>query len=266
MVEYKNEEYLKHEIMEQSRHQFIYGYDNEKRKLFFRELDMEFPIKMDCNSPMAIYLNEFGLPKTSTYSEQLDGNKIDILSREYLSFTIAHAILSNSKDNLDVDLLNSRIVKLLNILNKYSINPGHPEISSLDDLIKILEQSKEFYMLYYMDYVKSGKEDKSINDITLPFLELESFISQYKRVLSNESYFGIIIDKYQDISLSSTKAVNSLVGARINKDISIKIVVEPDKWDSYIDVNGQYVEATHDYGIVKLDDSYAEYVRKIKKP
>lgn len=35
MLEYESEEYLKYQIMEQSRHQFIYGYDNEKKKIFF---------------------------------------------------------------------------------------------------------------------------------------------------------------------------------------------------------------------------------------
>lgn len=265
MGEYINKENLKSVIMGQSRHQFIYGYDNEKRKSFLQELDREFPIKVDCNLPMAIYLNEFGLPKVSMYDGQLDENRIDILSREYLSFAIASAILLKSKDDVDVDLLNSKIVKLLNIVNKHSINPGYSEISSLDDLIKVLEQSKEFYKTYYVDYMQNGKSDKSIDDIPLPFLQLESFISQYKEVLNNESYFGIIVDKGHDISLSSTKAVNFLVGARINSDISMKVVVEPDKWDSYIDANGQYVQAVHDYGIVELDDSQIEYVKRIKR-
>lgn len=265
MVEYKNEAYLKHEIMGQSRHQFIYGYDNEKRKSFFHELDKDFPIKIDCNSPMAIYISEFGLPKIPIHNSELDANKIDILSSEYLSFIIAFTILLKSKENIDGDLLNLRIAGLLDILNKDCINPGHSEISSLDDLIRVLEQSKEFYRTYYIDYIQNGKEDKSINDIALPFLQIEMFISQYKRALNNKSYFGIILDRCQDISLSSTKAVNFLVGTRINSDISMKVVVEPDKWDSYIDANGQYVEAVHDYGIVELDDSQAEYVKKIKK-
>ena len=32
MDKYKNQEYLKQEIMGENRHQFIYGYSNDKRK------------------------------------------------------------------------------------------------------------------------------------------------------------------------------------------------------------------------------------------
>ena len=88
----------------------------------------------------------------------------------------------------------------------------------------------------------------------MPFLHLESFVSQYKRGLNNNSYFGIVIDKGADVSLESIRNVNLLVGLRINSYISMKIVVAPDKWDSYFDSDGQYIEAVHDYGVVELDD------------
>lgn len=266
MVYNKNEEYLINEIMGQNRHQFIYGYNDDKRKYFLHQLVAGYPIKIDCNSPMCIYLNEFGLPKVSIIDDKLDNNKIDILSREYLSFSIAYAILQKSKDSVDLDLLNTRLIRLLDLLNKNNVNPGYKKIKSLDELILTLAETKEFYKSYYLDYVRTGKEDKSINDIAMPFLHLEFFVSQYKRVLNNKSYFGIIIDKSDDISLASTRNVNFLVGSRINSDISMKIVVEPGKWDSYIDPNGQYVEAVHDYGVVELDDSQAEYVKKLKRP
>lgn len=261
----KSEEYLINDIIGQSRHQFIYSYNDDKRKTFLQQLVDSYPIKIDCNSPMCIYLNEFGLPKVSIIDDKLDNNKIDILSREYLSFSIVYAILQKSKDSVDLEFLNTRIIRLLNMLNKYNVNPGYKEIKSLDELILTLDETKEFYKLYYLDYVMEGKEDKSINDIAMPFLHLESFVSQYKRVLNNKSYFAIIMDKSNDISLASTRNVNFLVGSRINSDISMKIVVEPGKWDSYIDSNGQYVEAVHDYGVVELDDSQAEYVKKLKR-
>lgn len=262
---YENEDYLKNEIMEQNRHQFIYSYNDAKRELFLNKLDNEYPIKIDCNSPMCIYLNDFSFPKISVIDCALDNNKIDILSNEYLSFTIAVAILEKTRKNVDVDLLNSKITRLLHLINKYDINSGHKKITSFDELILTMNESKSFYKSYYLDYVKTGQTKKSINDISISFLHLESFISQYKRALNNTSYFAIIIDKSDDISLSSTKAINLLIGSRINKDISMKIVVEPGKWDSYIDVNGQYIESIHDYGVVELDDSQKKYIKSLKK-
>lgn len=264
MDKYNNLEYLKNEIIGSNRHQFIYGKDNVKRKSFVKELDNMFPIKIDCDSPIAVCLNEFGLPNISTSDSILKSDKVAILSREYLFFTIAHQILLKSRENIGFDLLNSKIEKLLMVLNKYSKNPDYPNISNLDELINILAQSKDFYKNYYINYLSGDSEEKNIDDIVLPFLELNFFISHYKRCLNINSHFGIIIDKDQDIALSSIKAINLLVGSRINKDISMKIVVEPGKWDSFVAPNGQFVEAVHDYGIVELDNSQSEYIKKLK--
>lgn len=264
MVEYRNDEYLKQTIIGESRHQFIYGYDNDKRRSFFQELTGEYPLIIDSNLPIAIYLNEFGLPKVSDNDSEFVFDKIDILSREYLSFAIVHSILLKTKENNDLKLLGSRCEKLINTINKFYISPGCTQISNFEELINVLEESKEFYNDYYVNYVKYGFYDKSIDDIRLPFLQLELFVSQYKKALDINTHFSIIFDKTNDISLASTKAVNSLVGSRINKDISMKIVVEPDKWDSYFDINGNLIEAVHDYGVVELDDSQKEYVKRLK--
>ena len=99
--------------MGQNRHQFIYGYDNEERKLLLKKIDEEYPIKIDCNLPVSIYLNEFGLPKIPFDLEGRDKIKIESLSKEHLSFSIAHAILQKTKDNLDLELVNSRIMELI---------------------------------------------------------------------------------------------------------------------------------------------------------
>ena len=100
--------YLKKQIMEQSRHQFVYSYSDNNRKLFLQKLERLYPIKMDCNSPMCIYLKEYGLPKISMTNNEIDKSKIDILSREYLSSSIAHSILQKSRYNVEIDLLNKK--------------------------------------------------------------------------------------------------------------------------------------------------------------
>ncbi len=152
---------------------------------------------------------------------------------------------------------------MIDNLNNGSINKYYYSIEDCDDLIQTLIQSKEFYQKYYIDYYKKEIESASINEVRLPFLPFDMFISDLTTSINNDSYFGIIIDKQKDIALSSTKVINSLVGSRINKDISMKIAVEPKKWDSYISVNGQLIEYVHDYDIVELDDSQSQYSKKI---
>ena len=250
-----NEECLKREIMGQNRHQFIYGYNNGKRKKFLSELSIEFPIMIDCNIPMCIYLREFGLPKIS--NDDVDKNKLISLSREYLSFAIAYEILLKSKSNVDNALLNVRIKNLIKFFCYDNIK------NNMDGLIDAFLESKEFYMSYYLEYLNNGYLDKSINDIAVPFLDLEWFISQYKKELNNQAYFCILLDKIFDISSSSIMAVNDLIGSRNNGNISMKVVVEPGKWDSYALSNGQYIESIHDYDSIELDDSGKKYIKKL---
>lgn len=263
MGKYKNEEYLKHEIMDQSRHQFIFGYDGVQRKQFLEDMANYYNIVLDKESPMAIYVSEFGLPKISNCDNKLDKSKIDIISSEFLYFSIASEILLKAQVTNDIDILNERVKKLIEILNKCSINKNYSPITDLNDLVRILMQSKEFYKKYYIEYCGEGKETSSIDDIVLPFLQFDMFIDFLKRAINNESYFGIIIDKQRDIAISSIQAINGLIGSRINKNISMKIAVEPENWDSYNDFNGQIIESIHDYGTVELDDSHTQYLKKI---
>jgi len=265
MTNYK-EDYLKNRIMGDNRHQFIYGYNNENRKNFLKQVLDEFPVMVDSNSPIVVYLDDFGLPKKNIIDKKLDIGMIDTLSNEYLAFSIAYAILLKTKKDVDMALLNLRFERLFDFYNKYCANFNNNIVHSFDELIGTILMSKEFYLSYYVDYIEKGAVvDKSINDLAIPFLHLETFVSKYKRILNNNSYFGIVLDKCYDICMSSTKSVNLLMGSRINSDISMKIVVEPGKWDSNVDVNGRYVEYVHDYDIVELDDSQSEYVRKLKK-
>ena len=264
MEKYKNEEHLKSEIMGQSRHQFIYGYDGEARKQFLENMVMEYPIVLDERSPMGIYVNEYGLPKIALGNENVDKSKINIISSEFLNFSIARNILLKARSTNDLDVLNERIIDLLDNLNNYSINRGHSQVRDLDDLIRILTESKEFYKKYYIEYYGKGMETSSLDELAMPFMPFDMFVGQLKSAINNSSYFGVIIDKQDDIALSSTKAINGLVAGRINKDISMKIATEPDGWDSYHEVSGQVIQRTDDYGTIELDASHDEYLKKLK--
>lgn len=265
MEQYKNEEYLKHTIMDQSRHQFIYGYDGIKRKQFLESLTDNYPIALDENAPAAIYLSDIALPKIPVSDSSIDLYKIDLIAREFLYFSIASDILSSAASQVDMDLLNHRIKGLINALNRCFINKDYLPISDFDNLLSALRQSKDFYQKYYMEYYGKGTESLSINDIPLPFMQLDMFIKFLKEALNNSSYFGIIVDKQNSMAVASTKAINDLVGSRINQDISMKVALEPDKWDTYIGASDQLIEYIHDYGTVELDDSESEYLKRIKK-
>lgn len=252
---YDKDKYLKSEIMDQSRHQFIYGYNTSNRSNFLKELESDYPVIMDSNRPVAIYLNTYGLPKKDIVSNDsfLDG----IISREYLSFLIVKRIMERTL-LLDKSILNSRLIDLIKMINR-SRNKNHQELRTIYDFLKELDNTINGY---YNGYI-NGKVD--IDAMTIPFIELEHFINKYKECMNMSSYFGVIIDKKDSIAKCSTESINNLIGSRINKDISMKVAVEPNEWESYKDSNGQYIEAVHDYGTVDLDHSYNEYLYKLTR-
>lgn len=263
MVNKKSKDFIQNQIMSESRHQFIYSYDTKEKDELLKELSDKYPVIRDQNMPSAIYIEDFGLPKIEAKVKP-DNSKIDIISSEYLSLSIASSILEASQKTISKEILEEKAKRLINLLNKYNRNPNYPQINNIDDLIKIMNQSKDFYRTFYESYLEEGKE-LNIMDSSLSFFHLDMFVREYKEALKNDSYFGIILNKKSPIALSSTKAVNFFVGARINKDIAMKIVTTPESWDSYIDQNGQYIEAVHDYGIIELDGSYDDYSKKLRK-
>ena len=263
MERYEKESYLKREIINQSRHLFIYGYQTEQRERFARDLEKENPIRMDSEDPMAIYLEDFALKKEK-YDKKLDNHKIELICDSYLQFCIGHRLVQKTRQDVNIEELSSRIKKLLERIDRYSKNPDFPMIETVEDLERILEASKKFYKRYYEAYIH-GEETPDIKELAIPFLLLENFVEDWKKVLKNDFYLCVLIEKKEPIDVRLTRAINFLVGGRINKNISMKIITDPNDWESYRDINGQAIEYIHDYGIVELDDSNKEYIKEIKK-
>ena len=260
MGKYKNQEYLKKEIMEQSRHLFIYGYDTEYKSKFLQDLEKEYSFSIGSSSPFALYVDSFGLPRTD---EIRDKYIIHKMSREYLSLTIALKILDSSKE-IDEGILNERLSRLVYLINRIR-NLGHAEIKTVVDLYNEIKASRDFYYENYVRYINGLIDSIPIDDVSILFLPLGMFVSTYKHAMDMNSYFGIIFDNKNKFAISSIQEVNNLINGRINSDMSVKVATDPDGWQTYRDTNGQFVEAVHDYGIVELDDSYKEYTRKLNK-
>lgn len=262
MEKYKNEEQLKNTIMGQSRHLFIYGYDTDYRSEFLQSLEKDYPVIADSNKPVALYFDSLGMPKLDINLKDKDSYLIHAICREYLSFTIATKILEKT---LELNMfLDDRLSRLLYLINRTK-NNSHASIKTVEDLLKEIKTSRDFYYKNYINYVKGRVERIPIDEISIPFIQLDMFVSNYKTGMNIDSYLGIIFDKKGKQTTSSIQAINDLIARRINKDISVKVAIEPENWETYRDANGQLIEATHDYGIVELDDSLKDNIKKMKK-
>lgn len=239
-------------IMENSWHQFIYGYDTEQRHQLLKGLEQDYPIQIDTDMPMAIYLEEYGLPKIDLNLNEMERIQVSGVAREYLNFLIVRRILTRIKECFGMEELDKRMAELLSYTNRCLINKSAKSLQNVTDLLIVLEQSINMYLKGYLNY---GEHSFKINEVTIPFIQIESFIRRVKEGLNNHSYFGIIIDKTHDISSFSTRAINGLVGSRINANLSMKVALEPWGWDSYSYSQGQVIQAPHDYSSVELDGS-----------
>ncbi len=260
---YENNEWLKQEIMGQGRHLFIYGYKDEQRSDFLKGLERDYPVIADSDKPAALYFDSLGIPKMDINLEGKDTLIIDTSSREYLSFAVAARILERSMD-FDKTVLDRRLSSLISLINSDK-NKDYAEIQTVEDLLKEIKTSRDFYYESYINYVKGLIASISFDDVAIPFLELDMFVRQYKEAMNMNSYFGIIFDKQTSLMPSSTQAINNLIGSRINGDISVIVAIEPGDWETYIASNGQLVQAIHDYGTVELDDSHKEYMKSRRR-
>ena len=217
----------------------------DDRSKFLQNLEEDYPVTDDLSSPIALYFNSLGLPQIDNDLEDRDNYIIYRMCREYLSFLVATRILEKS-NYFDETILNNKLSLLIHLINK--------GIVSVSELLDEMKKSRDFYYDSYIKYTKGLIKEISINEINVPFLNLEMFVSRYKRCMNMQSYFGIIYDKRDRVSVQSIQTINNFIGARINNDISIKIATNSNEWETYYNTNGQYVEAIHDYGIIELDD------------
>lgn len=253
------------QIIEYSRHQFLYGKNNNERRIFLTEAVQNYPIKFNEDMPTAIYIDEIGLPKVeSKSSNTLDEIRINRLAMTYLEFSIAYNIMKRileetSQTHIDCEKFTDSMKIMMSEGSKNTIN-------TLEQFRDALKYSMDFYKQYYEDYLSTGETKLRIDDLDIPFLvDLEVFIRRLHRTTKNNSFFSIILDKKKDIALPSVKAINGLLNSRCNALLSIKVACEPGEWETYKDFSGSIVESVHDYGEIELDDSFRQYIEKIRK-
>lgn len=256
-------ENIKDMIMGQSRHLFVYGNRSQERTDFLRELEEDYPVMCNEDSPIALYLEDYALPNLTNQNPNIDKIRLKTIGREFFNASVTYKLVDLLTKK--ADLREEQINYFLRNMARINLPGSNEKIESLEEFSRLIKETKDFYQLYYQEYLKEDPNLPNFSDVRIPFIELNGTVVYLKKTLKNDSYIGIIIDHNEPISLVSTQVINGIVTRRINKDISMKVVTEPDKWISFVDQSGELAEATHDYGVVELDSSLKKHIKKIKR-
>lgn len=255
---FTNRQILNDMIMGQDRHMFIYGYQNEERSKLLETMALESQKNFDGNSPIGIYISDIGLPNVQVKQANVDMTVLKLLARDYCSYLMCSEILKvvlSSKAPDDSD-------KFLKNINKMFLKR---EVSSLEEVCSLLEESKVICYDTFVNYSMYGVAHDYLSKIPFKFISSSYFISCLKRCINMKSYFALLFDTCDEMSTISQMAINDYVGCRNNADISIKVATSYENWRTYYCLNGCLIENVHDYGFVEIDDNLEKHIKRMKK-
>lgn len=250
---------LESSIMEM-RHHFIYGRDTDERTEMMKEIVRNNPIVIDENKTMGIYLDVIGIPRVSGNFSDLDKSKLDLFAHEYLGFVLWDELLNRFREAIDLEKEKERIDLFLKRMSKLD---GY-YAKTIEEYAREIKSSRDAFLEAYMQYVQTGEIIPFTEKLNVPFIMIEYAIRMFKEMLNNSSFFAVIADNKEDISIYSQRAINNLVCSRINGDISMNVVTDPDKWRTFYSQNDQLAEYIHDYGVIELDNSLKEQVKRLR--
>lgn len=258
-------EYKGKQIMETSRHQFIYGYNTEKRQNLLSSLERQYPILTDTSRPMAIYMGNFSLPLSEQINDDVEEFTVKRIAREFLEFSISENVMRSIIEAEKINVAGLKTKDLLERINRLYLSKKHPSIRSLEELKEALEASRKAYSNYYIEYLQGDQDWFDIGSLRIPFINAIDLATKMKKVLNNESNFGLIFEENGTMPLVSYQAINSFITKRCNSDISIKVATDILSWHTSYDLAGIKAENIHDYGIVELDSNYSTHTKRLVK-
>ncbi len=217
---------------------FIYFDDDNFKTEIAKKISSDSKIVCNSNVPIIVYVDDFGLPKKEV-KKSFDNVTLNTICSEYLGFSIAIALLGKLKHE---DLFNKLDSKtFLDKINNYFLYDKTISINDLDKLLEELKNTKNFYKEEYHYYLETGNFKGDLKNVKIPYLDLEVFITNFRKLIGNKNQVCILIDNKNDVSIKSKKCVNSLMYSKESKSFIINVLTLKDTWETFDDLKGYYI-------------------------
>lgn len=245
-MEYSNN--LK-EVLMRSNHKFIYG-DALEREKYLKSLASEFSFQSEEVKPVSIYIKEPGLE--ACHNKACDIITVSSFNSRYFEMLVAYEIINKLMNELPPNELE---LKETEILSFFNMMVSRNKFKSLEEVRQELLKNKEIYIEEYSRYIITGKDPKFLNDLRIMMVMLDFMIRRLKSIVPTIKRINLFIDKNGNYSEIYARVINFYINARSNSDLSINVGCDNyQDWPIYKDINGNFVQAMHDYQDVDMRD------------
>lgn len=237
------------EVLMRSNHKFIYGESLEREK-YLKALAKEFPFQSAEVKPVGIYIKDSGLEEC--HNKNCDYIAVSSFNSRYFEMVVAYEIINKLMNEMPPNELEKIGNELLSFFN---INTMNGKFKSLEELRQELLKTKEIYMEEYHHYIITGEAHDFLNRLRIMMVMLDFMIIKLKFYIPTIKRINLFIDKDSDYSAIYTRVINFYINARSNCDLSINVGCENfQDWVSFRDINGNIIQAMHDYQDVDMRD------------
>lgn len=235
------------DIIMRPNHKFICG-DRSDKNEYLKKLAQEFSFNNNLKSPVGVYINDTGLAKCTNAS--CDKVTLTSFNERYLEMVLAYEII----DKLTHELPQEAIEKVsLEILRHFNYGNKENKFSTLEELKQELLKTKNIYLEEYEHYIRTGQLNDFMNKLRIFMVLLEPMIRSMKNILPNLDCIHAFIDKNSKYSITYTQTINFYIGARSNGFLNINIGCDNfQDWETYYDINGNLIQAIHDFDYVDM--------------
>ncbi len=227
------------------KHVFVYGEEQERTK-YLRQLANEYKYDGNKEQPFVIYTDYSGLLDYE-YNFGVDITA-DLLERDHIEFVLSSLVFGKLVKELPSEKLQ--------ILENYLPFLLGDAITTLEKAKKVLQNCQEISKDLYLDYIQNKEiNQKLVKEMEINQVLLQVYLPEIKELIPNITDFTFIFNQTTPFGIVYKKIINDYIDGREHDILNIKVGCKDLRdWGVSQTLNGRFIEQTHSYSYVMLED------------